>query len=233
MSTNQTEQSSDRETTYVILDTATTLIEDYDTSKCRLLRLTYIISTSKDHILKRDYYVKPEGFTSNGEEIHGLSQEFLESEGLPLVQVLSTFTSDIVSNGVSVLVCHNVDFDFSVLYREYVRGYPGAYPGLDPNRIGDVPAEAAAEAVAYSKFMLIPLTTLKMYCTCKGRAVNDYCEQFFWRRKFPKLDELHRILFGENVERGDNTDDTSKCFFELMRRGIIDASSITDIVIRQ
>ena len=65
---------------------------------------------------------------------------------------------------------------------------------------------------------------MKSICTMK--ATVDFCKiPDNYGYKYPKLQELHKKLFGYPFEDAHNamTDiiATKKCFFELKRRGII------------
>ncbi len=94
------------------------------------------------------------------------------------------------------LVAHNFMFDRGVIDAEFFRhGWP------------------------------TPISSQPAYCTMMN--AKDYCklDGYYDDYKYPKLQELHYILFGEYFENGhDASADvraTERCFWELRRRGAI------------
>ena len=90
----------------------------YKTS--RVIEIGYYIYTSSgEFISKRDILVKPENFKVENSEIHGITQEHLEREGISLIGALSILADDIAS--CNTIVAHNLQFDFNVLAAECYR----------------------------------------------------------------------------------------------------------------
>jgi DNA polymerase III epsilon subunit-like protein len=52
-------------------------------------------------------------------EIHGIKNETISKEGLPMIEVLLMFDSDVQDS--KYLVAHNIEFDFAVTHAEYKR----------------------------------------------------------------------------------------------------------------
>lgn len=97
----------------------------------------------------------------------------------------------------TVLVAHNLRFDASVLAAEYYR--VRQKPPFD------------------YKWRVCTQLESADYCKLPGRYGNY---------KWPKLAELHRLLFGtEHVECHEAASDVAacaRCFFELKHRGVLD-----------
>jgi len=93
------------------------------------------------------------------------------------------------------IVAHNLSFDEKIVGAELLRNN---YPNLLPQKTGICTMKQSTE-----------------YCALPGK----------YGYKWPKLNELHRKLFGYNF---DNAHDavadiraTAKCFWELRKRGIL------------
>lgn len=101
-----------------------------------------------------------------------------------------------VAAGARHIISHNARFDGSVLAAEYLR--QEWQPPFDPSR---------------------------MICTMEGSTA--YCRLPGGRRgyKWPRLDELHWLLFGEFLTKAHDAQHDvaacARCFFELVRRGVI------------
>lgn len=190
--------------TKLFFDTETTgLPQDYKASYTnvknwpRLIQLAWVLYHNDVEVSSGDWLVKPEGFIIPYEasEIHGHDHEKCIQHGSDLKLVLNEFWGDVKQS--EVMIAHNIDYDKNICASEYHR--------------------AGAKAHARS-FMMQP-----MFCTMK--ASTDFCKipgQYGY--KWPKLEELYKILFNEELE---NTHDalvdiraTAKCFFELKKRGI-------------
>lgn len=88
------------------------------------------------------------------------------------------------------------------------------------NEAFDYPV-TGAEMIRYGMRSKVKLPRL-----CTMQASIDYCKlpgQYGW--KYPKLEELHFILFGTNMEgahdAGSDTRACAKCFFKLRELGLI------------
>jgi DNA polymerase III epsilon subunit-like protein len=94
-------------------------LEGYDSA--RLLSISWIL-THGDNVIEQSYYVvKPDGFviSKESEEIHGISQEYANANGLPIRRVL-----DELSNALQRtrnLVAHNIEFDINIIKSEFYR----------------------------------------------------------------------------------------------------------------
>lgn len=94
-----------------------------------------------------------------------------------------------------VLVAHNMAFDEKIVGAEFLR-----------NNIPD------------------PIAVRPRICTMLGST--DYCRiPGKYGNKWPKLTELHQVLFGESFDEAHNAavdiSATARCFWELRRRGVL------------
>jgi DNA polymerase III epsilon subunit-like protein len=167
----------------------------------RMVQLAFLLHDADGNLLSDgDYIIKPEGFTIPAEasQIHGISTERAIQEGLPLNDVLLTFRE--VMKQSTCLVAHNLSFDERIV-------------GAELLRCG----------------MRNDLMTMRRICTM--HSATNYCAiknpNGYSGYKWPKLSELHRKLFGYDFEEAHNAavdiEATARCFWELRRRGLIDA----------
>lgn len=91
----------------------------------RVIQLAWQITDEKNRLLAEEKtLIKPNGWVVPAEEFwinHGYSTEKCENEGLPMEDVLNAFITDITSYGVSLMVAHNIQFDYNVLGAEMIR----------------------------------------------------------------------------------------------------------------
>lgn len=149
---------------------------------------------------KHNYIIKPEGFTIPREAtlIHRISNEQAQTEGKDLTQVLDIF-ADAINESV-ILIAHNFDFDRNIVGAEFIR----------------------------KDFDTKPLMTKRNFCTMKNKDVVNFCRiPNKTGYKWPKLEELHYNLFNQRfIDAHDASIDieaTAKCFWELLRRGVVRA----------
>jgi len=188
---------------YLFFDTETTgLPKNYNLPpSCvdnwpRLVQLAWIINDENgEEILKKDYIIKPEGFSIPEEvsKIHKITTEKAMSEGEELKKVLKVFASHIVK--CDLLVGHNILFDERIVESEMIR-----------NKI--------PVSFNYANIFCTMKNTTE-FCRIKGQ----------YGYKWPNLQELHQNLFNYNFEDAHNAfsdvSATSKCFWELKKLGII------------
>ena len=113
----------------IIFDTETTGMptnwnaSDDDTD-CwpRIVELAWIVIDENDNILfEKKYIIKPHNFlipvrVSN---VHGITNEIAQREGVELRKVLDEFVKDL--KDANVLIAHNIDFDYPILNCEIKR----------------------------------------------------------------------------------------------------------------
>ncbi|MEX1211262.1 MAG: DNA polymerase III subunit alpha [Balneolaceae bacterium] len=197
---------------YLIFDTETTglprnfsaPLTDFDNWP-RCVQLAWQLHDETGALLSRgDYIVRPDGFTIpyNSEKIHGISTERAMEEGIPLEEVMDQFDEDL--KRARFVIGHNLEFDLNIMGAEYLR------TGRSNPLSGKLEIDTKDDATEYCK---LP----------GGRG----------RYKYPKLSELHRILFEIDFEEAHNAqadvEATVRCFFELVRIGVIQLQMPADI----
>lgn len=189
---------------YVFFDTETTGVPgNYDASSSdidnwpRLVQLSWISEDVHGHIINQgDYIIKPEGFR--------IPVEASAIHGITTAKALKEgiALNDALNKFIKdagnaiVLVGHNVGFDMKVVGCEFFRKN-----SIDPLKF----KKAIDTMISSTEFCAIQ---------------NRYGEY-----KWPKLQELHKKLFGYTFEDAHNswTDIkvTERCFWEMKKRKII------------
>lgn len=139
--------------------------------------------------------VRPVGFTipREAQRIHGITTERAINDGLPLQTILTEL--DAASGRSSIIVAHNIAFDYPVISAEYLRlGLRSPLGGKD---------------------LVCTMKASTEFCRLPGR--RGY--------KWPTLAELHYALFRtpyvEAHDAGADVATCAKCFFELKKRQLI------------
>lgn len=190
---------------YIIFDTETTglprnwnaPISDTDNWP-RVVQIAWQLHDELGQLIEhKDYLIRPEGFDIpyDSEQIHGISTELATQFGESLTDVLTEF--NIALSKAKFVVGQNIQFDINVLgcefYRESVSTNMVEMPVLDTC------TETTAEL-----------------CKLPGGRGGKF--------KLPTLTELHEYLFQEKFNEAHNAtadvEATTRCFFELLRRGI-------------
>ena len=145
-----------------------------------------------------DAIIRPDDFVipDNVAAIHGITQARALREGIPASAALDEFAAD--TGRSSLLVAHNISFDHPIV---------------------------AAALLRHN--ISCDFADMQGFCTMKSREIIRFCNLPKSRGglKWPKLAELHRILFEEDFENAhDARADvraTARCYFELKERGVI------------
>ena len=189
---------------YLFFDTETVgLPKDYEAPSSdtanwpRMVQLSWILTDNSGTVIStNDCIIRPDGFV--------IPDEAAAIHGITTERALSEgLPLDSVlmlfSNALDsaeYIVGHNISFDIHVVGAEMIRR-----GGEDR------------------------LTPMKAYCTML--AGTDYCKLpgNYGHYKWPKLQELHKILFGTEFDGAHNSaadvEATCKCFWEMRRRKII------------
>ena len=198
---------------FLVYDTETTgLPQDYNAPLTdsenwpRLVQLAWQLHDLNGSLISRgNRIVKPDGFKIpfTSSQIHGITTERAEAEGVFLVEVIEEFNQDLAR--AQYVMGHNIEFDISIVGAEYHR------LGLSfEELIGKESIDSKHEATDYCA---IP----------SGRG---------GRFKWPTLTEVHEKLFGEGFsdahDAAYDVDATAKVFFELCKRGVITRPEIVD-----
>lgn len=88
---------------------------------CRIVQIAWHIYSQDGGLEEKAcYYVKPTfQIPARATEIHGITQEMAENEGIPLWKMVKIVSEKLT--GVSHIVAHNLEFDLKVLMAEMVR----------------------------------------------------------------------------------------------------------------
>jgi len=160
--------------------------------------LAWVLYTADGHPLERKVrIVKPEGFTIPVEasDIHGITTERALAEGADISEVLADFEQAV--QRADWLVAHNASYDGPVIAAEFWR-------------LGKEP----------------PFVPAAMLCTKDdGTVVTKIPNQFNTGYKWPRLDELHRFLLGEDFEGAHDAlvdvEACARCFFAMKKNNQI------------
>ena len=136
----------------------------------------------------KDFIIKPDGWNMNGKEkFHGITQERALKEGVDIKYVLTEY-KNYIENHCCKLVCHNLNFDQTVVISELMR--------LDMN-VNDV------ESFCTMK------NTIN-YCKLTPMVRGEY--------KWPSLEQLYYKCFNEDIDNAHNSKydviNTAKCYFK-------------------
>lgn len=189
---------------YLFFDTETTgLPHDYEAPASdtmnwpRMVQLSWILTDNQGNVLSvHDCIIRPDGYE--------IPEKAASIHGITTERALAEgLPLDSVLllfanalDSAEYIVGHNISFDIHVVDAEFIRR------GLDAR-----------------------LISMKAYCTMI--AGTDYCKLpgNYGHYKWPKLQELHKILFGTEFDGAHNSaadvEATCKCFWEMRRRKII------------
>ncbi len=190
---------------YLIFDTETTglpkrwdaPISDIDNWP-RAVQIAWQLHDAMGNLLdQQDYLIRPDNFNIpfDAEQIHGISTELAEQEGVPLTEVLNKFSE--VLEKTTFVVGQNIGFDVNIMGAELFRA--NKETTLTDLPVLDTCTEVTAEL-----------------CKLPGGRGGKF--------KLPTLTELHRHLFEDGFEEAHNAtadvEATTRCFFELIRKQI-------------
>ena len=167
----------------------------------RLVQLGYIVYDVLDggeveEYVSAEWIVRPDGFVISPEvsKIHGVTQEKALTDGESLAEALNDFVT--WADICDTLVGHNISFDLNIMGAELIRA------GMSDPFVGKAQYDTMQKSVDF--------------CRLPGGFGGKY--------KWPKLKELYKILFNEELAQThtalDDIRQTAKCYFELQRRGI-------------
>ena len=188
---------------YLFFDTETTGVpKDYNAPASntenwpRLVQLGWIL-TDKDgeEISSGNYIVKPDGFVIPSEAAY--VHGITTEKALSEGESLKTVIDCFLADAkrAKCYVGHNISFDQHVV-------------GAELCRLSMVDSVSNGESI------------------CTMKTSTDYCKiPGYYGYKWPKLQELHKILFGFDFEEAHDAmadiSATKKCFFEMKKRHIV------------
>lgn len=188
---------------YLFFDTETVgLPNDYKAPSSalynwpRMVQLSWILTDVTGTVIREnDHIIYPDGFVIP--EASSKLHGITTSIAKSKGDPLGSVIDSFMSDvdGVDYIVGHNVSFDMHIVGAELIR-------------LGK------RDTLRYKPSI------------CTMQSTIDYCAiPGYYGYKYPKLQELHRKLFGCGFEDAHNSLSdvraTKKCFFELKRKGII------------
>ena len=163
--------------------------------------ILYEVETQSFINYGNDIVLLPDGMSIpyNACKCHGITTEIMREEGKPIKEVLTNFISALKST--DYIIAHNIKFDKSILVEEMSRnGFINCFNVLDAK-------------VAYYCTMMesIELCKLEYVCPYTGTIKP---------KKFPKLEELHKFLFSDDISNLHNAFIDVvvclRCFYKLI-----------------
>lgn len=184
-----------------------------DPNQAWLVQIGAILTSGNDHIDEINMFIHPtqkKGMHHSNREIHysaqqvhGFDKDYLIKHGVYELEVAENFGQLLAQ--ADKIVCHNLMFDWQYVYQ------------LMQRNIDDLSDNARAAFYV----------DRPSFCTMKDKNIIKFCnlKNKNNRPKWPKLTELHEILFGESFENSHDAfadiEATKNCYFELVKRGII------------
>lgn len=176
-----------------------------DPKQAWVVQIGALLATPEKTIDSLNTIIQANGRSINyyAEEVHKISVFKADEEGVPELEAAEKF--GLLLRQADLVVGHNFDFDWKYAMH------------LLERNMDDLSDEAR------SAFYL----DLPNYCTMKDKNVVKFCglKNKVGRAKWPKLIELHEILFGKGFDGAHDAfadiTATRDCFFELIKREII------------
>ena len=176
-----------------------------DPKQAWVVQIGALLATPEKTIDSLNTIIQANGRSINhyAEEVHKISVFKADEEGIPELEAAEKF--GLLLRQADLVVGHNFDFDWKYAVH------------LLERNMDDLSDEAR------SAFYL----DLPNHCTMKDKNVVKFCglKNKLGRAKWPKLIELHEILFEKGFDGAHDAfadiTATRDCFFELVKRGII------------
>jgi DNA polymerase-3 subunit epsilon len=160
-------------------------------------------------ITNSDFIIKPDSYTIplESSKIHGITQETALAKGILIKNALNDFIDDLTSNPNTYLVCHNIEFDVTILFYHLFKNDKEKFM-----KFKDQPIPCICT-------MLDSVALCKLPPMSKFTKPND-------PYKYPKLSELYRYLFssdpvGQLHNSRFDVECTIMCFKELMNKDLL------------
>jgi DNA polymerase-3 subunit alpha/DNA polymerase-3 subunit epsilon len=163
----------------------------------RLVQLSWIVYHDELKMSSGNHLIKPHGFTipKEASNIHGHSHDKCMNQGRYIFDVLGEFYGEYKT--VDTIVGHNVSFDRNIISSELHR--------------------MNKDAAVFFREKPKACTMFSSIDYCKLPGSFGY--------KWPKLEELYKVLFNKEMENAHNAlhdvNATAECYFELVKRGVI------------
>jgi len=186
---------------YLFIDTETTGLLHQNPRMVQLAAL--LCNEDGEEMGSISMISKPVGYTIPpfAVDIHGITTEYADRVGLPVVLILKTFR--MLTLLTNYIVAHNMEFDMKILQLELSR----ANMEKESRAIGNMPS----------------------ICTMKDRGVIDFCKLPKKRGKgykWPKLGELYECVTGRDMSDAHSAHADvgamKECFFMLKDKGFFE-----------
>jgi DNA polymerase III epsilon subunit-like protein len=164
-------------------------------NSCRIVQISIgIFNNDGKELEVVDYLVKPLGFIIENSQFHGVTQERALEEGVT-IKTLISYIKKIYKSGVRLIVAHNIEFDVNVLLSELMR--------------------AGTPKLAHAIYKI------PKYCTMQyGIEITKLKPYLYGSYKYPKLCELYKHLFDEDVKNQHDAfydmKNTARCYFAMI-----------------
>ena len=166
----------------------------------RIVQMSWGIYDVNGNELKfNDHIINPKGrFTipEASSNIHGITNKIAKEKGISIKKVLKEFRDDVTKNdNLVAIISHNINFDLNVIKSEFSR----------------------LNRKLKTKDKDIICTMLATINFCK---ISRNCKNPNSSYKYPKLEELYKILFECDMEKAHDSKydviNLAKCFFHLL-----------------
>ena len=180
-----------------------------------ILQFSYVIyDTDSNEIIKIDdsiVKVKKEILISDeSTKIHGITKKVSDRKGLELTNILQKFFYDLQT--VDILVGHNISFDINMIKIELLR----FIYSFDMNINYDQKKMYRQYLYYLTNYKNVVCTVKESVDVCCLKAFDKFGKEYF---KYPKLIELHQVLFGSSPNNLHNAFNdimvTLRCFMKL------------------
>ncbi len=178
-----------------------------------------LMSYEKNHYTlldKKNYIVKPEGYVIPEEatKIHGITQEMALKEGVDKKNVLEDFVVALMVTNKTYLVCHNIEFDVTVLFYHLYRHFKPVF-----TQYMDKKVQCICTMLDTIELCALPSVNPMKYPK-KNPTPNDLY-------KYPRLNELYKKLFGKEPDGKlhDSSYDV-ECLVECFKKLVKDKHDI-------
>ena len=168
-----------------------------------------------------DYIIKPDGYEIPEEvsKIHGITTEIAIGKGVPFGTIIQRLIDDCAES--ELIIGHNLYFDVSIVKANILRL---AYNNQGNDLLADL-SERSIAALHKDKRVDTMSYPVIRFCAIPFPNAKPGSRNY----KYPKLIELYFNLFGEEFPAHDSKYDvlaTEKCYFELLRLGILQPKEI-------
>lgn len=179
----------------------------------RMLSIAWMLCDDNGFVREDEkLYIKNPGYKINPNsqaiKVNGITQEMLDG-GISMLEALDLFFK--AEEKADKIVAHNFKFDQNIILSEFARG---CFSEQLPSPMAGMEKESVFN-------QLSGITIERM----NSKKVDTMLDQKAITGKWPKLNELHRHLFGTDFDGAhDAMNDVkacARCYFELKKKNLI------------